>query len=780
MLVTLLGVPGIGKSRITDQLGEDLAAEATVLVGFTPTYGEAVAYAPVLGLLRAATSARDPGEVVAGLRSIVKNRTDAVAVVDRLASLVGAVDPSIGGDTAWALRRLLESMAEERPVVVVVEDIHFGGDALLDLLDRVVTSVRGPILVVCTARPELFEQRPSWGGGKPRAMSISLGPLSALDADELAMHLLGDSGDAARQRLTTAAEGNPLYLEQFAALVAEGGADGDVLQTPPPLRALVAARLDRLDRVESRVVDLAAIEGRQFHPEVITLLDPDLNHGAVLDALERLEHRSLVTPADAGTWRFAHALIQDAASLRTAKEERAVLHALMATHLAAVESPIDEVVGAHLERAARLRRDLGRGDQETVDLERQAGQRFAAAGSQAYANMDLTATAELLSRAAALLPLLDPTRAELMPDLGVSLMEVGRFDEAERLLRSASENRLGVGEVQRARIDIQLLALQGVYRAATEHEVESYLEQGRQIVARLESLGDQTALAQGWVLLEYLNFVIGRISSAVDCCVKAVRAAQAAGRAREQWQAGGDLGDYLASGHLPTGEVERIVTVLSAERGAIWQLAIMASKAAAYGYQGDLAGFDRAQASWEELAEVHGLEWPRAQQYMAIAEARLEAGDGAGAERAVRASMDTMERLGDLWSYASAAWMLPRVVAAQGHHQEALALVARWEVDDRLVVLDKYAQTYERFVTGLGLQLRGRLAEAEAASRAGLSVAAGTQFTMMHTAALEQLAEIVTSDGRLDEARELLHQALEIHNGHGNLAGAARVLAQLA
>jgi class 3 adenylate cyclase len=776
VLVTLLGVPGIGKSRIVERLGTELASAATVLVASTPTYGEGVSYAPVVGLLRAATSAVEPEAVVAGLRAILGSSADAVAVVDRLASLVRAENPSIGGDTAWGVRRLLESMSAERPVVVVVEDIHFGGDSLLELIDRIASSLRGPILVLCTARPELLDQRPSWGGGKPRAISISLGPLPARESDQLAMHLLVEAGESARRRLTAFAEGNPLYLEQFAAMVAEGSRDVDTLQTPPSIRAVLAARLDRLDPVESRVVDLAAVEGRHFHPEVITVLDPDLDPAAVREALERLENRSLVTMGEAGTWLFAHALIRDAATRRTAKDERAALHVRLAEHLAEYALPADEVIGVHLERAARLRRELGRADPETAELERQAGRRFAAAGSLAYASLDLTATAELLGRAAALLPAEDPDRTAILPDLGVSLMEIGHTDEAEQLLRSADLGAAEAGEVLHARIRIQQLALQGVYRAAPDNEITLLLEEGRSIVHRLELLGDQTALAEGWVLLEYLNWVLGRVSESADCCVRAVRAAQAAGRMREQLQAGGDLGLTLSAGFLPAEQVSRIVSSFSAERGPVWRLVTMAVRATACAFRGDLPGFDSAQAVWAEYAEVHGLEWPQAEQYIAIAQARLEVGDAHGAEQALRTSMDTTERLGDLWAYTSAVCRLPRAVAMQGLHEGVQDLITRMREGDRFVLLDRDVRIHERFATALSLKISGRLPEAEVAARSGVDLAQGTDLTILHTVALEQLADIVEQEGRPDDATQLRQESLTIHHRVGNRVGATRIL----
>ncbi|HVQ88509.1 MAG TPA: adenylate/guanylate cyclase domain-containing protein [Actinomycetes bacterium] len=778
VLVTVLGVPGIGKSRVVERLGTELGGQATVLVGFTPTYGEDVAYAPLIGLVRTAAAVDGTADVLTGLRAIVGDRPDAVAVVERLTSLMGGVGPTIGGDLAWALRRLLEALSDERPVVVIVEDIHFGGDALLDLLDRVVASVRGPVLVVCTARPELLEQRPSWGGGKPRSVSITLGPLAASDSDELAAHLLVDTDGETRRRLTADSEGNPLYLEQLAARVSERGPNDGLLQVPPSLRALLAARLDHLTPLESRIMDLAAVEGRQFHTDTMAVLDSDLDRATVLEVLEHLETRSLVTLGGSGVWQFAHALIHDAATRRTPKEDRAALHVQLASHLAQADSPIDEVIGSHLERAAKLRRELGAGGAETAEMERRAGERYAAAGARAYGNLDLTATAELLGRAASLLPLSNSTRSVFLPDLGVSLMETGRMADAERLLRSASENDSDITEVQRARIDLQLIALRGVYLGETDNDAERLLGVAMGIVKALEQSGDQTALAEGWVVLEYLHWALGQISEGVRCTIKAVQAAHAARRVREQIQAGGDLGRYLSSGYLPVDEVERALGTFRSEHGPIWQLAAAATAATVCAFRGDRDAFDRARRKWAEIAATHGLDWPEAVQHSAMAKAQFELGDAVGAERSLRATVETMRRLGDLWGQSD-EWLLPRALAMQGRDDEALALITKWEERERPIVLDKEARINERFVTALGRQLRGRLDQAETASRQAVDLAAPTDLAILHTMALEQLSDIVDAANRADEARVLRQSALEIHKRQGNLAGAARVSALL-
>ncbi len=775
VLVTILGVPGIGKSRVVEQLSSELDADARVLVGTTPSYGEDIAYAPVVDLLQAATAVEDADDVVTELREILRGQPDSAVVVDRLASLLGADQSLVAGDVAWALRRFLESLTDVSPVVVIVEDVHFGGDPLLDLLDRVVASVRGSVLIVCTARPELLEQRPSWGGGKPRAVSITLGPLDERDAEELATHLLVTADSNLRRRLTSASEGNPLYLEQLAARISEHRDTDGSSDIPPTLRALVASRLDHLTTLESRVLDFAAVEGRQFHVGTLLALDPTLNQTEVVDVLEHLEQRTLVKLVKGERWQFAHALIQDAASRRTPKADRAAFHLSLADHLMSIGKPADEVVAAHLERAARLRRELGDAGEETMEIERRAGERYASAGARAFDALDLTAAADLLGRAALLLQNTDPARSDFLPELAVSLMEVGRVTDAERLLHEAAAS-LGTGsEVQRARIELQLIAAKGVYQRTQDKAVVELINQAEEIVTWLQGVNDERALAEGWVVMEYLNYVLGRFSAALDCTMNAVRVAESANRAREMWQAGGDMGLYLCGGHLAPARVQSAIESCAAESGPIWQLARLASNATAQAFSGNPDEFARGHAEWNDHAERYGLEWPLAMQKMAMANAQLELGDAVGAERSIRSAVATMQKLGDIWGQSSQL-ILPQALDMQGRHDEALAVIERWEEIERPVVLDAESRILDRMAEALGLKLRGRLREAESVAREGAELAASTESWILRATTLEQLAAIVRRSGRRDEARELWQSALAIHTSQDNRAGVARVV----
>ena len=229
--MTLLGVPGIGKSRLARELVQSVTGRARVVVGRCVAYGEGITYWPLAEIVRAtAGDDRHAIAVVAGDE----------LVADRISAAIGV--EGVAGtkeETQWAARRYLETLAAERPLVVVLDDLHWAEQTFLDLVEYVTDFAAAPILLLCTARSELMERRPSWTLPRPNASAIVLEPLSAADAAGLA----GDVDDATRQRILDAAEGNPLFIEQYVAMRAEVGSDADV---PPTLQALLAARLDSL------------------------------------------------------------------------------------------------------------------------------------------------------------------------------------------------------------------------------------------------------------------------------------------------------------------------------------------------------------------------------------------------------------------------------------------------------------------------------------------------------------------------------------------------------
>ena len=245
-LFTVLGAAGVGKSRLVSELLRSVADGAWVLKGRCLHYGEGITFWP---LIEAFTPI---GE--------------AVQPVLELLTHGGAATRE---ELFWEVRRLFESLAAERPVMLHVDDLQWAEPMLLDLLEHVVDLSRGaPIEVLCTARPELFDGRPTWAGGKLNATTVLLEPLSTSDSETL-LDRLGDKlRSDVRERIVDASEGNPLFLEEMAALARER----ETTAVPPTIQALIAARLERLKPEERDLLERAAIEGQVFHQRVMGAL----------------------------------------------------------------------------------------------------------------------------------------------------------------------------------------------------------------------------------------------------------------------------------------------------------------------------------------------------------------------------------------------------------------------------------------------------------------------------------------------------------------------------
>ena len=279
-LITVLGSAGVGKSRLATEF---LAGtEARILRGRCLSYGEGITYSPVVEILKRDTTLPD-GDAARPLLALLGEG-------DRVAS---------AREIAWGFRKLLEQEAEAQPVVCVLDDLHWAEKTLLDLVEYVARVSRGaPILLLCMARPELLERRPSWGGGKRNTTTVLLEPLGATESAQL-LTALGHAPEELRERIVDAAEGNPLFLEEMLALVRDSP-DGNV-DVPPTIQALLAARLDQLDPAERSVLERGSIEGRTFHRgSVVALAEGD---GEVDDPLLALVRRELIRPDRPGPGR---------------------------------------------------------------------------------------------------------------------------------------------------------------------------------------------------------------------------------------------------------------------------------------------------------------------------------------------------------------------------------------------------------------------------------------------------------------------------------------------
>ena len=274
-LFTILGAAGIGKSRLVAEFLAGL--DVAVVRGRCLPYGEGITYWPVVEVLRQ-LEARPADEAAAAAIASLLGKSDAPAAADEI---------------AWAVRKTLEQAAAERPLVVVLDDIHWAEPAFLDLVEHVADFSRdSPLLLLCMARPELFERRPAWSGGKPNATTVLLEPLSPEEADEL-LGQLARVDDAFRDRIRGAAGGNPLFLEEMAR---DGARVGRAARSScrRRSRALLAARLDQLEPSERAVLQRGAVEGEVFHRGAVEALAPDEDDAPTL--LLGLVRKELVRP----------------------------------------------------------------------------------------------------------------------------------------------------------------------------------------------------------------------------------------------------------------------------------------------------------------------------------------------------------------------------------------------------------------------------------------------------------------------------------------------------
>jgi class 3 adenylate cyclase len=477
-LFTLIGPAGIGKSRLVADFLEDVAGSAAVAGGRALSYGEGITYWPLVEML--IQLGVEPSDVIR----------------------------SSPAETQLAARVLLEHRATERPLVLVVDDLQWAEAPMLDLVEHVVDWSRdAPIFVVCIARPELLDVRPGWGGGKLNATSVLLEPLSADEAHELAEEVLGDRNldPETRERILATAAGNPLFLEEMAALAHEARGAVDV---PPTIRALLQARLDTLNDGELTVIQRGAVEGQVFHRGAIAALAPSAPVVDVPQQLVALVRKELVRPdaaliAGDDAFRFRHLLIRDAAYEGLPKSVRAELHARFAEWLDANATLVeqDEIVGYHLEQAARFTSELDAADPTGEELARRAAERLGAAGIEAFEREDLHATRSLLTRALGLVSE-GPLRRRLIPPLVDARLEANdvaglvelveemeRGDERDRaiavMLRALVEPAVGSGRPF-AELGAALDEAQAVLEAAGDLTAAARCERARAMVAWAE------------------------------------------------------------------------------------------------------------------------------------------------------------------------------------------------------------------------------------------------------------------------------------------------------
>ncbi|GAB3767676.1 class 3 adenylate cyclase/tetratricopeptide (TPR) repeat protein [Nocardioides ginsengisegetis] len=457
-LVTVLGDPGIGKTRLVDDFVRRIGDRAQVVGGRCVSYGQGITYWPVVQLLRQALGLTG-NESEEGTRHVVARLGEGVPDWEQVVELVlpllgGSGEPGRCDQTSWSVARVLEQLALRRPLVVTVDDLHWAEPTLVELLERVRDEVADlPLLFVCQARPELLDRQPGWGGGSLNSTLFALDPFSTAQTGTSITGLLG--GPVPPEVAVAVADwagGNPLFVEEITAhlveegvLVQDDGAGwvlvGDLSQArvPPTVSALIAARLDRLPVAERQLLERVSVVGLELTTyDALALVDDAATVEHLLSVLARRDLLRRTRGRQGDTWAFRHVLVREAAYAALPKELRAELHERFAARLetSASDAGPERVafVAHHLEAAARLRHEVTPGSPEAIGLAIRAATTLAAAAQEAVDRDDSPAAEGLLRGALTLSGLAPAARRDLMARLNALLLGRGRIADSKALI----------------------------------------------------------------------------------------------------------------------------------------------------------------------------------------------------------------------------------------------------------------------------------------------------------------------------------------------------------
>jgi class 3 adenylate cyclase/tetratricopeptide (TPR) repeat protein len=778
VLFTALGAPGVGKSRLAREAASALsgAVPTVVLRGRCLPYGDGITYWPVGEMIRTWAGIGpelDAAQAFERLRAVCPDE----AVAERLGFAIGLtadapIAEGMDKEISWAFRQLVESLPPGGDLLVLVfEDIHWAEPVLLDLIEYLVAWSRGvPALVLCLARPELMDRRPTWGGGRVESSRIQLEPLGEADSRQLLGALLAvdDLPEALRARILERAEGNPLFVEEVVRMLIDAGAvvrrddrwvalgTAAEVRVPDTIEALIRARLDTLPRSERSLLQTASVVGRVFQRSAVAALVGE--QAGLRESLDEAVLRDLITEeggaAAERTYRFKHILIRDTAYATLPKTRRATLHLRVVDWLddwaGDRAEEFMEIAAYHLEQAAKFQRELeGKADPAIVS---RAVDLLSRSARRALDRDDLRSGELFAQRALALEPA-DPVQALeakwLFVEAGYPENDLKRLKElAPEIAQEA--RALGRSDlVGRAMVAQALGEWVGPGGAGVEAG-RALVEEAMRV---LEAAGDLTWLFEATFASGYIGWWYGDLELAASTWSKAAEVAHTAGDPGREAQALFRVGlSHRMAGNvdglrslleraieLAAGAGRRmqvlaayhwaryIQTCVSAAEG-VELLAAIPSRAEEVGdrdmaegawwslgqgrlflgdVEGALAAAERSLASTEEAG--HTGRMPESELLVALC--LLALGDLAGAE--LHASRGVEIVAADDWtSVASTQSALGRVREAQGSFVEAERLLTEAvEVIQRTDYVALYWENQSALANFL--LRRGRLAEGE-------------------------------------------------------------------
>jgi class 3 adenylate cyclase/tetratricopeptide (TPR) repeat protein len=798
-LVAVVGDAGVGKSRLIREFATTAEDRARLVRGRCLPYGEGITFWPLAEVIREAagiTNEDSPRVATQRIGRLLESAAapDREAVVERVAAAINLSPAQFPvAELMWGGRRLLETLAAERPLVMLVDDLHWAESTFLEFLDHLLeTTEDASLLILGSARHEITERHSDWATGHA-SMLVNLQPLSDADAGQIVEELLGSLEESVRARIALAAEGNPLYVEQIVSMLVETGAiekspmgwvarrGSDQLQIPPTVQALVAARLDALEAEERAVVDPASVIGLTFALEAISELVDEPVRPSLGKDLDVLVAKQLVRqlPDEEVLYRFGHQIIRDTAYGSLLKRARATLHERFVSWAERVnkergrELEFEEILGYHLEQAYQYRTDLGVIDETAREIALRAAEKLSSAGRRAFGRGDAAAAASLLHRAAVMLPRDAVARTELLIEFAEASIEQGRFDSAREAIEEAATAARAAGD---ARLEARAAFggyLQSLASTGSVGDLETTVGGIHSMIGVFEGAGDPAGLARAWHLLSVVESTAGQYDRAAEAGQQTVRYGREANDGR--FIARGVLDDAYASLHGTTSVADAL------HRCEEYQPLVRGNRTAEAILLGVLAQLtamtgefvearDLAVRSREVISDLgpSGLAASLSDQTSRV---EVLAGDLEAAERELRRDYDVLEAMNEAYYRSTIAALLGRVLWDLKRPDEAAgyARVSRELADSD----DVYSQVLWRTVEAKCLALNGAEGPATALAKEAISLVADTVDIELRADTLLDYAEVLRLIGRDNEQGPHLREALALYRQKGDVVLAA-------
>jgi class 3 adenylate cyclase/tetratricopeptide (TPR) repeat protein len=805
--VATTGPAGVGKSRITHEFTQALGARARVVRGRCLPYGEGITFWPIAEVVREATGIGD-GLSRADLRKrihrVVARDPDAGRIVDRVAGAIGLSDPAAERDeTFWAIRRFLENLAADRPLIVVIDDIHWAETTLLDLVEHIAATSRGvPLLLLCTARSELREVRPGLAGDDAVATVMALGPLDEAATRSLIVNLLDGAAldEAVTGHIERAAEGNPLFVEELLRMLVDDGgiemrggrwravAPLSPIAVPPTIEALLRARLDRLPRSACALVERAAVIGQEFSVGAVAELSPEQARPQLDATLQSLVKKELLRrrpgrTTDEPSFSFAHLLIRDVAYGGLLKESRADLHERYATWLesaaGAQRGEYEEIIGYHLEQAYGYRLSLGPPDARTRTLAQRAYDRLVPAGRRALARGDMPAAASLLERGSSLRIESPRSRLETLLDLATALSEAGALERANDVVSEATACAASIAE---QRLEAHARLGRAWLRTFTDPELGTgeLIGVAEEAIAVFEAAEDDAGLASAWHLVGQEHFTACHCARATEALERAlVHARRASDRGREAEILNAIVTAYYY-GPTPAAEAIRRCRAILVDAGGRQRIIASALNALA-GLEAMGGCLERARALYAQ-GRVVGAEFGAKVGMAAMAlfsgDVEMLAGNPEAAERELRGSHAILVDIGETGLLSTVAAQLAETIAEQGRLDEAERFTE--ESEAAAAPGDVFSEVAWRATRAKVSARRGALRVGEELAREAVRLSRTGDALNLSAAASMALGETLIAADRRDDAQAAYQAAARLYAQKGNVVSAERARASLA